>query len=187
MRRPKAGSTVSRPHHSTKSKRGSTEPPSQTSSRNGTTTMRNMLRAAALILLAAPTVTMAHHGFRGRYDATAPVYVEGYVVSAYFGQPHPLLTLRASGSRSMPAEWPDIVGGTTVRIWAGPGELATVELPPTSLFFSLRESVAVGDRVAVVALRNCSPPHDLRGQRIKLADGREVSRTGPVQTETAGC
>ena len=49
---------------------------------------------ALLLLLIAPSAVLAHHGFGGRYDRAAPIYLEGFVETAHFGYPHAELTLR---------------------------------------------------------------------------------------------
>lgn len=136
----------------------------------------------------------SHHGFSGSYDLSAPVWIEGEVLSAYFGQPHAELTIRTSTGLSVPSPLPDL--GTaesflnaqdlTVRPDTQ-GATVRVELPPTQQYFGLGNRVAVGDVVAVVAVRNCVPPHQLNGQWLRLASGEVVARSGAMSYMVERC
>ena len=53
--------------------------------------------------------------------------------------------------------------------------------------FELDGRVNPGDRVAVIVLRNCEPPHQLRGQWVRPARGEAVIRGGTLQAEVEGC
>ena len=143
--------------------------------------------AAVLTLLGAGAA--AHHGFSGRYDRTAPIYLEGTVIEAYFGYPHAEVTLEADPAAvgiALPAEASAFTTGLTY--WRDAlGARPEIEFPPTRGFFDLDGRVRPGDRVAVVVLRNCEPPHQLRGQWISVADGSTVLRSGRVQDEVDGC
>ncbi|MGL4234582.1 DUF6152 family protein [Tabrizicola sp.] len=133
---------------------------------------------------------LAHHGFGGSYDRAAPVYLEGTVADAYFGQPHPEVELQVDTQAQLPTTLPTDAEEFAVGLQAWSPELAetvTIEFPPVGRFFDLDGRVAVGDRVALIALRNCEAPHQLRGQWIALADGTEVVRQGTTQTEVTGC
>lgn len=52
-----------------------------------------MIRFRAVACLAVVTLcstfAFAHHGFGGRYDRSAPIYLEGTVLEAYFAFPMP--------------------------------------------------------------------------------------------------
>lgn len=137
--------------------------------------MLRLFAALSLILL-LPGLVLAHHGFTGRYDLSRPLWVRGQVINAYFGQPHPTLTIRTAPDMAVPATKPDPAGARAV---IDVNHLAVrddtrgrdvlIEFPPTSAFFNLDRGVAVGDTVSVIAFRNCDAPHQLRGQWL-LAD-----------------
>lgn len=139
---------------------------------------------ACVLLAVLPAAVMAHHGFGGRYDRTAPVLVDGVVVSAYFGQPHPEITLETDPAPSGATSLPEHFAAGLVP-WSE--ATATVEFPPIGTFFGLDGHVGVGDRVAIVAYRNCDPPHQLRGQWISVEAYGEAEASGRVQTEVDGC
>jgi hypothetical protein len=102
----------------------------------------------ALCVALAAGSAWSHHGFSGRYDLSAPVWIEGEVVSAYLGQPHAELTIRTSANLSVPSPLPDL--GTaesflnaqdlTVRAEAQDATVR-VELPPTQQYFGLGNRV----------------------------------------------
>lgn len=134
-----------------------------------------MMRSViAFLLLLVPAVAMAHHGFTGRYDLSQPVWIEGEVIQAYFGQPHPTLTIRTPSDLAPPARRPDpgaarstiAVDRLAVREETR-GRDVVIEFPPIPAFFNLGDSVTVGDRVALIAFRNCEAPHQLRGQWLQ--------------------
>lgn len=144
--------------------------------------MLNILKLSLLCAL-VPATVLAHHGFGGRYDRNNPVYLEGLVVSAFFGQPHPELVVMVDAAAPVP---PDLAGRFPGLV-AWPGPEATVEFPPVRAFFALDGAVIEGDRIALVALRNCEPPNQLRGQWLKTTDGNVVEASGRLQTEVEGC
>jgi Family of unknown function (DUF6152) len=134
----------------------------------------------------------AHHGFGGRYDRANPVILEGRVEAARWRPPHPMLTLRVVEGAE-PLELPGL-GDLAEHAPKPPtvtthfrGRSVDIEFPPVQRFFGLADRIRVGDRVAVVALRNCDEPHQLRGQYVRLADGHVVLRSGRMQREVSGC
>ena len=136
----------------------------------------------------------AHHGFDGRYNLAAPVWVEGVVVEAYFGHPHSELTVQVSNDLAMPAPWPDLgpaVSFLDTQSLTVPedivGETVVLELPPTAQFSSLGERIASGGRIAAVAVRNCEPPHQLNVQWLRLPDGEVESRSGAMSYMVEEC
>lgn len=78
----------------------------------GALPLGKMLRRTAgtglLLGLILVGIARAHHGFDGRYNLATPVWVEGLVVEAYFGNPHSELTVEISSDLSMPAPLPDL-------------------------------------------------------------------------------
>lgn len=148
-----------------------------------------ILTSSASLLLVAPYPTFAHHGFTGRYDDARPIYVEGIVRSASFRRPHPIIEMLVDTELRTPSELPEGEEFTDlleVRE-ADRGRVIDVEYPPVGLFFNLEGRVNPGDRVATIVFQNCRPPHQLRGQWIRLADGEAIVRRGRMQTEDAGC
>ena len=159
-------------------------------------TVRPCLFIASCVLLTAVTGTTAlgHHGFSGRYDLSRPIWIEGEVVRAYFGPPHAELTIRTAPSMRVPSPLPRL-GPTASFIDAGSLRILTptqgrtfrLELPPTQQYFGLRSRVAVGDRIAVVALRNCERPHQLNVQWLRPAKGAIVARSAPMSYMARQC
>lgn len=136
----------------------------------------------------------AHHGFDGRYDLSAPAWIEGIVVDAYFGHPHSELTVRVAGDIALPAPPPDLgtaAGFLDTQALTIPGDIVgrtvLLELPPTSQYSSLGDRIGEGDRIAAVALRNCEPPHQLYVQWLRLPDGAVESRTGAMSFMVEQC
>jgi len=123
-----------------------------------------------------------------------PLWIEGTVTEAYFGQPHPEVTIRTAATMAPPSRAPDlagvtnIIGGRSLSIRPETrGREVTIEFPPVSAFFRMGRSVSPGERVAVIAYRNCEAPHQLRGQWIQLAGEAPVARAGRVQYQVEGC
>lgn len=143
--------------------------------------------AAASMLVAA--AALAHHGFGGAYDRSAPIYLEGTVERAYFGYPHAELVLRADPA-ARPDDLPESAAefAPGLAVWqAELGEAPEIEFPPVRRFFALEERVRPGDRIAVIALRNCEPPHQLRAQWVAPESGPPVVRSGRMQSEVERC
>jgi hypothetical protein len=138
----------------------------------------------ALIIVgcALPLTVLAHHGFSGRYDRSAPVWLAGTVTAASFGLPHSVITL--TPDTTLPPDVGEFADGLVT--WTG-ADPVTVEFPPVARFFDIGDMIAVGDRIGLVALRNCDEPHQLRGQWVQPATGVPVVREGRMQEEVAGC
>ena len=137
----------------------------------------------------SPREVSAHHGFGGRYDGSRPVFISGPIRRASFSPPHPVIEIDVPAGAAVVPSDPAIraLGVTPAVRDTDRGRRLVIEFPPVRLFFSLAEQIRVGDVVEVVALVNCEPPHQLRGQWLRLADGREVVRTGRMQAEVSGC
>ncbi|MEO0632074.1 MAG: hypothetical protein AAFY46_15325, partial [Planctomycetota bacterium] len=134
------------------------------------------------------TLALAHHGFGGRYDRAAPIYLEGRVLEAYFGFPHAEVVIDVD-PKAMVAPEPVATGAfaTGLTFWrAALGRQVKVEFPPVARFFALEGRVQLGDRMGLVVLRNCEPPHQLRAQWVAPSEGRPVIREGTMQTEERG-
>lgn len=148
-----------------------------------------LLSACAASALFMPRSAVAHHGFTGRYDDARPIYVEGIVRAVSFRRPHPLIENQVDDELRRPTDLPrgeDFADIVEVRE-EDRGRIIDVEYPPVRLFFGLEERIAADDRIATIMFQNCRPPHQLRGQWIRLPDGEAVVRRGRMQTEEAGC
>jgi hypothetical protein len=136
----------------------------------------------------------AHHGFDGRYDLAAPVWIEGVVVDAYFGHPHSELTVHVSSDIAVPEPRPELGPAASFldpQALTVPadivGQTVVLELPPTAQYASLGNRIASGDRIAVIAVRNCEPPHQLNVQWLRLPGGEVESRTGAMSYMVEEC
>ncbi|MGB0695907.1 MAG: DUF6152 family protein [Rhodospirillaceae bacterium] len=149
-------------------------------------------RSFTLGILGTPILAksaFAHHGFTGIYDSERPIYVAGEVIEATFRRPHPVIELRVDSALQAPANLPkgeEFAEILEVRA-EDRGRIIEIEYPPIGLFFNLSDRIAVGDWVATIVYQNCRPPHQLRGQWLRLVDGETVVRRGRMQTEDAGC
>jgi hypothetical protein len=144
---------------------------------------------AAALVLATPVA--AHHGFRMEYDASKAYWIEGEIVSGYYGLPHAEFDLRITPG-AMPEEGfadekvADLVG----KLRPAPRDLRPVveiEFPQQERFWALGDTLKTGDRVAVIVLRGCEEPKPLRAQWVRLPDGSSVRAGGTVQAETMTC
>jgi hypothetical protein len=131
----------------------------------------------------------AHHGVTGQYDAARPIVLNGILSEAVFAPPHPVLTVRVndlplpSATLGRPE---DYFGPVTARPEDVGAELV-VELSPVRMFYDLADRIEPGDRITLVALRNCLPPHQLRSTWIMLADGDVVTYDGDWAPDVDGC
>lgn len=144
--------------------------------------------AASVLALIMPTA-FAHHGFTGEYDNTRPIWLQGEVQAATFQHPHAVLKLTVQKDSPKPAKPASATFLSTnpVHLADYAGKTASLEFPPISRFNSLNGQIKKGDKIALIAYRNCEAPHQLRVQWIRLNNGKEVERSGRVQTEVAGC
>jgi hypothetical protein len=142
------------------------------------------------MLLAALVVpALAHHGFTGRYDTNNPIWIEGVVESLATAPPHPTMQVRLDDpARSASViVAPSELTGPIRALTDGAGRAVEVEFPPVPDFFSMGEKLRVGNRVAVIALRNCQPPHQLRSQWVRLTSGNLIQRVGRLSYQSRGC
>ncbi|WP_340117243.1 hypothetical protein [Pelagibius sp. 7325] len=145
--------------------------------------------AAVVATLGFAGAVTAHHGVTGQYDAATPIVLAGTVAAATFAPPHPVLSVRvdqvelAAGAIGRPDEY---FGAPVVRP-EDVGELREVELSPARMYYNLAERLSVGDRVLLVALRNCLPPHQLRSTWLQLEDGTILSYESDWAPTVDGC
>jgi Family of unknown function (DUF6152) len=144
---------------------------------------------AGLICLVFAVPSHAHHGFTGEYDATRPIYIEGTVQQVTVAYPHVEMTIEVADAASVPGELPDIsaLGIEGVMDLISPAEPGTYDLQIAGLQEELEGNIASGDKIALVALRNCLPPNQYRSRWIRIASGEVVSLAGRTQTEVNGC
>jgi hypothetical protein len=145
-------------------------------------------RSLIAALLLASSAATAHHGFTGRYDTDRPIWLSGTVTAISASPPHPTVTIRVDGDApAMPAVLPvEFTGPIAVRP-EDTGRTLQIEFPPVGTFYGLGQQVKIGDRVAIMALRNCRPPHQIRSQWIRLADGAVIERQGRLSYMARGC
>lgn len=149
-------------------------------------------RSCAFLILASIAIgapAAAHHGFTGRYDTDRPIWLVGTVTATSFSPPHPIVTVSVDARPALPRlerAPAELTGPVTIRA-EDSGQTRTVEFPPVQTFFSLGERIKVGDRVEIVALKNCRPPHQLRSQWLRLADGTVTARDGRLAYMARGC
>jgi hypothetical protein len=142
--------------------------------------------AASLVL--AATAAAAHHGFTGRYDTDRPIWLTGTVAALSASPPHPTASIRVDEAPGPPpAVLPAEFTGTLAARPEDGGRTLQIEFPPVGAFYALGQRLRPGDRVAVMALRNCRPPHQLRSQWIRLPDGAVVQREGRLSYMGRGC
>lgn len=156
--------------------------------------LRLLMGAAAFLGLASSQIARAHHGFDGRYNMAAPVWIEGVVADAYFGNPHSELTVRVPADIQLPSPPPDL-GPAASFLGAGAlvvpedivGQTVVLELPPTRQYARLGDRLLEGSTVFAVAIRNCEPPHQLNVQWLQLPDSDVESRSRAMSYMVRGC
>jgi hypothetical protein len=67
------------------------------------------------------------------------------------------------------------------------GAVREIEFSPVKMFYDLASRVRVGNRVVVIALRNCQAPHQLRSRWIQLSDGQVFNHDGGWHRKVDGC
>jgi hypothetical protein len=146
------------------------------------------LQIAAALLLTA-SAAAAHHGFTGRYDTDRPLLLTGEVIATSTSPPHPTVTLRVDTEAAAPPREPlpaEFTGPATFA-HEHAGQTRQVEFPPVGTFFDLGKALKAGDRVQILALRNCNAPHQLRSQWIRNASGAVIQREGRLSYMQRGC
>lgn len=134
-------------------------------------------------------IASAHHGVTGQYDASRPIAIVGTVTAATFSPPHPVMSVQVEEG-----ELPDVEIGRPGEL-TGPialpaenmGDVLEIEFAPASMFYDLRDRLQIGDRVVVLVLRNCRPPHELRSSWILLSNATVVSYDGDWARMVDGC
>jgi hypothetical protein len=151
--------------------------------------MRKRLALAATGVLLSTGAVFAHHGVTGLYDTSRPVALTGTVTAASFSPPHPVISLRVERAAPPAGDLgrPDEITGPIAARDEDVGRERKVEFSPVRPFYAIGRSVRVGDRVTIVALRNCRAPHQLRSSWIRLADGAVVSYAGGLHRRADGC
>lgn len=153
------------------------------------TFLRYLFSAALGLLGLSGSTVLAHHGVTGRYDAAIPIVLAGTVARATFSPPHPILAVRVEEAEvpELAIDRLDEFTGPLVVRAEDVGEVREIEFSPNRLFYDLGERLTVGDRVVVLALRNCLPPHQLRSTWMQLSDGEVLSYEGDWAPTVDGC
>jgi hypothetical protein len=110
--------------------------------------------AGALLLTAAPA--FAHHPFSAEFDANAPVHINGKVSRIDWGNPHVMIQVVATNGNQ---NW-------TLEA-ASPTELAKKGWS--------RDTVKIGDQIAVDAYKAKSEPNTASARTIELPGGKKLS------------
>jgi hypothetical protein len=143
-----------------------------------------------LVLLTCFSGTvLAHHGVTGLYDTSRPIALTGTVTEATFSPPHPVISIRIEQADAPGGDLgrPDEITGPIATRAEDVGRVREIEFSPVRTFYNLGRRVQVGDKVTVVALRNCRPPHQLRSSWIRLPGGEIVSYAAGLHKRTDGC
>lgn len=151
--------------------------------------MTGRTSGAALAVLVSSVAVLAHHGTTGQYDAVAPIVLSGTLVSATFAPPHPVLSIEVDRAELPAFEVgrPDEYFGAPIVRSEDVGEVREVELSPVRMYYDLADRLSIGDRIVVVALQNCLPPHQLRSTWLRLDDDTIVSYTEDWAPTVDGC
>lgn len=156
--------------------------------------LKKFIGPAVFVGVVLAGIAHAHHGFDSRYDMAAPIWIEGNVVEAYFGNPHSELTVRIADNTELPSPSPDLGPAASfldAQALTIPedisGHTIVLELPPTRQYSTLGDKITEGDSIAAVAIRNCEPPHQLNVQWLRLPDGSVESRGGTMSYMVEGC
>jgi hypothetical protein len=134
-------------------------------------------------------MALAHHGVSGLYDTSRPIALTGVVTAARFAPPHPVISVRVEDAAAPAGDLgrPDEITGPIAVRDEDVGQVREVEFSPMRIFYELNAELRPGDRVTIVALRNCRPPHQLRSSWIRLPDGETVSYGGGLHRRADGC
>jgi hypothetical protein len=143
-----------------------------------------VLSAAAAL---GSSVALAHHGFTGEYDSSTPLWIEGTVTKVTFSPPHPTMVIRLQRDARPTPPSPLPPEANKAPALLADRATAEVEFPPIGTFYALGEKVKIGDKVSLIALRNCKPPHQLRSQWIRIASQEVVTRDGRMSYMVARC
>jgi hypothetical protein len=112
--------------------------------------MRSML-VIALLLVAAPAVVLAHHGW-GSYDASKAIVVGGPILTSKFEMPHVQISVKGADKT-----WDVVLAPTSRMLLRG----ATAEL------------VAAGKTVKAEGYASTVEKNEMRAERITV-DGKTI-------------
>lgn len=150
---------------------------------------KRVISAAACAILVLSGGALGHHGVTGKYDASVPIVLIGEVTATTFRPPHPIVTVRVT-SRTLPdhelGRQNEYFGQPAIRE-EDVGAERVVELSPVRMFYDLEGRLKIGDRVTIVALRNCLPTHQLRSTWLQLSNGEVISYKGDWAPGVNGC
>lgn len=151
-----------------------------------------------LTAFAAVVTTLAGGGVvaqaPGRFDDARPIYIEGVVAEAAWTPVRSQFVLRVgAASPAPPGDLPEIddmslpvaLGDSPARDLLGGA--VRIDVPGIPRFRGLPGRIAIGDRIAVIAHRNCNPPHQLRAHWVRLASGAVVKPEDRPRDIVNGC
>jgi Family of unknown function (DUF6152) len=118
--------------------------------------MKRAIFAAAGTLLLTAAPAFAHHPFSAEFDANAPVHINGKVSRIDWGNPHVMIQVVATNGNQ---NW-------TLEA-ASPTELAKKGWS--------RDTVKIGDQIAVDAYKAKSEPNTASARTIELPGGKKLS------------
>lgn len=146
-----------------------------------------MMAGAAFATLAG--AASAHHGVTGYYETSKPVLVAGTVTKATFSPPHPVVSVLVEATEVPTGDMgrPDEFKGPITLNAGDVGDVVEVEFSPVSTFYELRDKLRIGDRVMILALRNCDRPQQLRSSWIELSGGEVISYKGGLHRKVETC
>jgi hypothetical protein len=116
------------------------------------------MKTALLLAVALITPLAAHHSFSAQYDATRPVTLEGVVTKIEWANPHVFFYVDVKASDGTVANWACETNGPNGLIRQG----------------WKRDSLKVGDRVAVNAYLAKDGTRTVDARQVLLPDGRRV-------------
>lgn len=157
--------------------------------------MRLGITTVIVLFSAGVPKVAAHHGFRGEYDASRPLYIQGTVQQVRWQSPHSTLIVELPKNLEVPPDFRQLSASklslnTQQRLTVSANLLGTrsrVEFPPVvSMVAPLRDRLQVGDSIQLVVLRNCQPPNHLRVLLARLTDGTTVARA-KTANQVNGC
>ena len=120
--------------------------------------IKGIVAASAVLSLAAPTVTLAHHSFAAEFDAAKSISITGKVTELRWSNPHAHIYVDVADGSGTAVPWDFELGSPNAlarRGWS-------------------RTSLKPGDTITVSGYLAKSVPHLANARSVVLADGRTV-------------
>lgn len=119
---------------------------------------------AAVLLLAMPQFSSAHHSFAVHYDGARIVSVTGTVQEFRFRNPHGMIVVEGTSSEGVAGSWKIETNSPNIlrrRGWTP-------------------DSIAAGDEVVIDGFPANDGSNAMRVYRVRFTDGRELIGQRPV-------